>query len=152
MQSIDIEPPIVKPNARGTEREMEAVFLLMDRLFALGYRRVQILTDAQDYEAKKLPSRMGFTQEAVLSKHRIIKESSRDSTVFGMLNSDWDKGARSLVFAKIHGKASSKQDAYKEKSEGTLESHTNRLADCRRMEKEAELERKRENDEKAATS
>lgn len=138
--TIDIEPPIVKLNARGTEIEMEAVFLIMDRLFALGYRRIQMLTDALDYEARKLPARMGFTQEALLIKHRIIKASSRDSVVYGMLNSDWDKGARSLVFGKLHGKSALKVETQKEKGESQLEHHTKRLAERRIMEEEAALE------------
>lgn len=149
--TIDIEPPIVKLNARGTEKEMEAVFLIMDRLFALGYRRIQMLTDALDYEAKKLPAKMGFTQEAILVKHRIIKASSRDSTVFGMLNSDWDKGARSLVFGKLHGKAALKVETQKEKGESQLELHTKRLAERRIMEEAALVEEEDEGNQTCTT-
>jgi len=83
---------------------------------------------------------MGFTQEALLIKHRIIKASSRDSVVYGMLNSDWDKGARSLVFGKLHGKSALKVETQKEKGESQLEHHTKRLAERRIMEEEAALE------------
>merc|ERR1712194_658483 len=52
---IQMELPTVKPSAEGTVEQMEACFLLLDRLFAHGYRRIQIAFDAQNLATKKLP-------------------------------------------------------------------------------------------------
>ena len=109
--NVQMELPIVKPSSDVTVEQMEACFLLLDRLFAFGYRRVQICVDTQDVRGKRLPMRLGFTQEGEIPKHMIVKEANRDSFIFGMLNSDWEKGARELLFKKLHGAAAQKSDA-----------------------------------------
>ena len=109
--NIQMELPIMKPSSDVTVEQLEACFLLLDRLFAFGYRRVQICVDTQDVRGKRLPMRLGFTLEGEIPKHMIVKEANRDSFIFGMLNSDWDKGARALLFKKLHGAAAQKADA-----------------------------------------
>lgn len=123
--SISLELPIVKPSSEGTVESIEACFLLLDRLFALGYRRVQLSVDSMDTKGKKLSGRLGFTQEGLIPKDRIIKESNRDSIIYGMLNSDWDKGARAFLFKKLHGEKAMKVDVKNEKSEAELEKQSN---------------------------
>ena len=107
---IQLEHPIVKPVAIGTAEQVEACFLLLDRLFALGYRRVQLSLDSQDAVGKKLPGRLGFTMEGMLLKDMIVKDANRDSVVYGLLNSDWKKGARTALFKNLHGDKAAKAD------------------------------------------
>ena len=109
--NVQMELPVVKPSSDGSVEQMEACFLLLDRLFAHGYRRVQMCVDTQDVRGKRLPSRLGFTQEGQIPKHMIVKDANRDSLIYGMLNSDWDKGARAFLFKKLHGVAAQKADA-----------------------------------------
>lgn len=127
--SITIEPPIVKPANEGTVEQIEACFLLMDRLFAMGYRRIQYSVDSMDSTGKKLAGRLGFTQEGILPKHRIVKDSNRDSIIYGMLNSDWDKGARSFLFKKLHGAKAQQQDSARNAREAETEEQQNLLKD-----------------------
>ncbi|EED90410.1 hypothetical protein THAPSDRAFT_263515, partial [Thalassiosira pseudonana CCMP1335] len=94
--NVQMELPVLKPTSDGTVQQMEACFLLLDRLFAYGYRRVQMSVDSQDVRGKRLPGRLGFTQEGQIPKDMIVKEANRDSVIYGMLNSDWDKGARAF--------------------------------------------------------
>jgi len=116
--SIQLDPPIVGPSSYGSKEQLEACFLLMDRLFANGYRRIQISIDSKDSQGSKLADRLGFTFEGCLLKDQIVKESSRDSNVYGMLNSDWDKGARKAIYKKLYGAAMMKADsAYNRKEE-----------------------------------
>jgi hypothetical protein len=97
---------------------MEACFLLLDRLFANGYRRIQLSIDAKDNQGGKLADRLGFTFEGCILKDQIVKEASRDSNVYGMLNSDWDKGARKAMMRKLYGAATAQADeAYNQKEE-----------------------------------
>eukprot|EP00559_Dactyliosolen_fragilissimus_P002272 CAMPEP_0184859346 /NCGR_PEP_ID=MMETSP0580-20130426/4347_1 /TAXON_ID=1118495 /ORGANISM="Dactyliosolen fragilissimus" /LENGTH=555 /DNA_ID=CAMNT_0027355935 /DNA_START=195 /DNA_END=1862 /DNA_ORIENTATION=+ len=119
--SITIDAPIVKPTSEGTVEQIEACFLLMDKLFALGYRRIQYLVDSMDTTGKKLAGRIGFTQEGVLLKHMIVKDSNRDSTIYGMLNSDWSCGARMFLFKKLHGDNAAKVDQANDGKESELE-------------------------------
>jgi len=109
--TIQMELPIIKPTSDSTTEQMEACFLLLDRLFAHGYRRVQMCVDTQDVRGKRLPGRLGFTQEGLIPKHMIVKDANRDSLIYGMLNSDWDKGARAFLFRKLHGVAAQNADA-----------------------------------------
>lgn len=114
--SIQLDPPIVGPSHYGTKEQMEACFLVMDRLFAYGYRRIQISIDSRDRQGATLADRLGFTYEGCLLKDKIIKDSSRDSNVYGMLNSDWDKGARTVLYRRLYGPSMAKADvAYNEK-------------------------------------
>jgi len=101
--TIQLEPPIIKPSSEGSAEPIEACFLLMEKLFALGYRRIQMAFDTQDAKSKKLAVRLGFTKEAEIPKHMIVKDASRDSAIYSMLNSDWEKSVRSFVFQKLHG-------------------------------------------------
>ena len=46
--TISIELPIVKRSSEGTVEPIEGCFLLMDRLFATGYRRIELSIDSMD--------------------------------------------------------------------------------------------------------
>jgi RimJ/RimL family protein N-acetyltransferase len=140
--NIHMEPPIMKPKSTGAPEQLEACFLLMDRLFALGYRRLNMLTDSQDVEARKLPGRLGMTQEGLLPKHMIIKEANRDSAVYGMLNSDWDKGARAALFKKLYGKTAEQVDATNAARETEAEEQERKLKLLKAQEKEAAAKKK----------
>ena len=116
--SIQLDPPILNPTSMDRVEELECCYLLLDRLFANGYRRIQISVDEKDTKGRKLADRLGFTFEGTLLKERIIKEANRDSNVYGMLNSDWDKGARLALYSKIYGKTLAKADqVYNKKQE-----------------------------------
>merc|ERR1712032_336871 len=104
------EPPIVPPYKNDSMEQFEAGFLLIDRLIALGYRRIQYSIDSQDAPNRKLGSRLGFSLEGQLCKHMIIKESSRDSNIYGLTNSDWDKGARFALYRSVYGKKAADHD------------------------------------------
>lgn len=119
--SIQMESPIIKPSCEESQEQIEACFLLMDRLFAHGYRRVQISVDSQDFNSKRLALRLGFTQEGFFPKHMIVKDANRDSWVYGMINSDWTKGARAALYKKLHGSKMQKIDASNNAKEGELE-------------------------------
>jgi RimJ/RimL family protein N-acetyltransferase len=135
---IQIEPPIMRPShMEGTEEQLEACFLLIDRLFALGYRRIQMSIDSQDNPCRKLAVRLGFTMEGILYKHMILKDASRDSVVYGLLNSDWDKGARFAIFKKLHGATAARSDSANIKKEEELDEQQRVLAEKRTAEDEA---------------
>eukprot|EP00980_Cylindrotheca_fusiformis_P009732 scaffold2149_cov187-Cylindrotheca_fusiformis.AAC.10 len=118
--SVQLDAPIVGPSTVGGKEQLEACFLLMDRLFANGYRRVQFSLDSKDGNGSKLADRLGFTFEGVLLKDMVIKNSSRDSKVYAMLNSDWDKGARVAIYRKLYGSSMARVDVNFNKQEEEL--------------------------------
>ena len=103
--------------------------MVLDRLFANGYRRVAFSIDSKDSQGAKLADRLGFTYEGCLLKEKIVKESSRDSNVYGMLNSDWDKGARRVLYKKLYGAAMMKADLAYNKKQGELDEQQQILAE-----------------------
>lgn len=119
--SIQIEPPVMSPINNGTVLQLESCYLLIDRLFGYGYRRIQISIDSQDADKRKLCARLGFSFEGVLFKHMIIKEASRDSGIYSMLNSDWKRGARAALFKTLYGTAAFNFDTSIEKQEEEIE-------------------------------
>lgn len=127
--SIQLEPPIMKPSCEESQQQLEACFLIMDRLFAHGYRRIQMSVDAQDMSSKQLARRLGFTQEGFLPKNMIVKDANRDSWVYGMINTDWNKGARAALFKKLHGAKMQRVDAANNVKEGELETQQEFLKD-----------------------
>lgn len=135
--TIQFEPPMVQPFREGTKEQLEASFMIIDRLFAYGYRRVQISIDNQDMIKRKLAIRLGFTLEGCLYKHMVVKEASRDSNIYGMLNSDWKKGARGSIFRKLYGVSAHRADAVNEKKEEEYDEQQRFLDEEKRQEKEA---------------
>lgn len=127
--SIQLEAPIWHPAKLEGLEVQEACFLLMDRLFALGYRRIQFGVDSQDAAMRKLAIRLGFTHEGTLYKHMVVKDASRDTDVFGMLNSDWREGARAALFSKLYGPAALRSDAANEKKEEEYDEQARFLAE-----------------------
>lgn len=127
--SISLEPPIARPSAEGSADVIEACFLLMDKLFALGYRRIQYAVDSQDAVSKKLAARLGFTNEGETAKHKVVKDANRDSTVYATVNSDWTKGCRRFLFKKLHGARLQTYDSTNEKKEAELDEQTVKLAE-----------------------
>mmetsp|Transcript_13605 Transcript_13605/g.34219 ORF Transcript_13605/g.34219 Transcript_13605/m.34219 type:complete len:472 (+) Transcript_13605:104-1519(+) len=127
--SIELKVPIAGPSHNGSKEQMEACFLILDRLFANGYRRVGLSTDSKDNQGAKLADRLGFTYEGCLLKDKIVKESSRDSNVYGMLNSDWDKGARRILYKKLYGAAMCKADLAYNNKEDELDEQQRVLAE-----------------------
>lgn len=103
--------------------------MLLDRLFAHGYRRVQLSIDSKDSQGSKLADRLGFTYEGCLLKDKIVKESSRDSDIYAMLNSDWDKGARRVLYKKLYGETMLKADEAYNKKEEELDEQQRVLAE-----------------------
>lgn len=139
---IQLEPPIMKPSCEETEEQLEACFLLIDRLFAHGYRRIQMSVDAQDMASKQLARRLGFTQEGFFPKSMIVKDANRDSWVYGMINTDWNKGARAALFKKLHGAKMQRADAANNVKEAELETQQNFLKQQKELEANAEQKKK----------
>lgn len=132
--SIQLEPPIMPPTMDATQQQLESCFLLMDRVFGFGYRRIQLSVDSQDAVMRKLATRLGFTLEGILYKQLIVKSASRDSNVYSMLNSDWKAGARAALFKKLYGAAAFRFDSANEKREEEYDEQQRVLAEKRQAE------------------
>lgn len=67
----------------------------------------------------------------------VVKEASRDSNVYGLLNSDWKRGARSALFKKLYGAAALRADNQNERTEAEFDEQTRGLKELKAREAEA---------------
>ena len=63
-----------------------------------------------------------------------MKESSRDTNVYGMLNSDWDKGARRVLYSKLYGIAWARADINFNRKEEEIDEQQKVLAEKKAKE------------------
>ncbi len=77
------------PAAQRTGVNAEATFLMLERCFRLGYRRVEWKCDALNERSRRAALRMGFQFEGIQQAHMIIKGRNRDTAWFRILDSEW---------------------------------------------------------------
>jgi RimJ/RimL family protein N-acetyltransferase len=77
------------PVAQGTGANTEAVRLLLDHVFALGYRRAEWKCDARNERSRRAAERLGFRFEGIQDAHYIVKGENRDTAWFRMLDREW---------------------------------------------------------------
>lgn len=89
--SIQLDLIWLTPAYQGKMFAHEAVYLLLQHLFRRNYRRIVCECDARNVIGRKFLERLGFTLEAVLRKHKIVRRRNRDTALYVMLNSDWEQ-------------------------------------------------------------
>ena len=65
------------------------LMLLLQHAFALHYRRVEWKVHSPDAWMRDFISKAGFFLEGVMKKHDIVRNQSRDTACYAVLNSDW---------------------------------------------------------------
>jgi RimJ/RimL family protein N-acetyltransferase len=74
---------------RRSRAASEAVFLLAETVFALGYRRFEWKCDALNLPSRRAAERFGFSHEGVFRQHMVVKGRNRDTAWFAMTDRDW---------------------------------------------------------------
>jgi RimJ/RimL family protein N-acetyltransferase len=77
------------PAAQRTEANTEAAFLMLDRSFAEGFRRVEWKCDALNARSRAAAERLGFVFEGVFRQHMVVKGRNRDTAWFAITDADW---------------------------------------------------------------
>lgn len=67
----------------------EAWFLLADRAFACGFRRLEWKCNALNGPSRKAALRYGHVFEGVFRQHMIVKGKNRDTAWYSLLDGDW---------------------------------------------------------------
>ena len=161
--SVQLQIPFMAPKYQpSTCKEcMEGYFLIIDRLFAYGYRRICMMVDTQDIQSIQFIHRMGFTHEGCLYKHRIVKDANRNSNIYAILNSDWKQsnitaissaakgsklsfnGARGALFKKLYGDTKFRADQSNERYEAEQEQQTLGLLEQKKQQEALTLDAKK---------
>lgn len=109
--AIEIGSIWFSPRLQRTRAATEAIFLMMDHAFALGYHRVAWRCNALNAASIRAARRFGFACEGTWRGDGVVKGRRRDTAWFSILEPEWH--ARRALFAAwltdsnfdAHGKA-----------------------------------------------
>ena len=67
----------------------EAIYLLMQEAFMLGYRRVEWKCDSLNAPSRRAAQRFGFSYEGVFRQARIVRGRNRDTAWYAAIDREW---------------------------------------------------------------
>jgi RimJ/RimL family protein N-acetyltransferase len=85
------------PGLARTRAATEAMFLLLDHAFALGYRRVAWKCNALNAASRRAAERLGFALDGVLRAHMVVRGKRRDSAYYSLLDAEWPERRAALL-------------------------------------------------------
>lgn len=86
---IEIGHIAFSPQLQRTTAATEAIYLMLQHVFELGYRRCEWKCDVLNEPSRRAASRFGFTFEGVFRQANIVKGRNRDTSWFAMVDSEW---------------------------------------------------------------
>jgi RimJ/RimL family protein N-acetyltransferase len=81
------------PAMQKTCAATEAVFLVGEYGFSLGYRRYEWKCNALNAPSRRAAVRYGFTYEGLFRQHMVIKGRNRDTAWYSMTDAEWPANA-----------------------------------------------------------
>ncbi len=87
--SIEVGHINFSPRLQRTVAATEAMFLMMQRAFALGYRRYEWKCNALNRASRAAAQRLGFSYEGVFRQARVDKGRNRDTAWYAMIDKEW---------------------------------------------------------------
>jgi RimJ/RimL family protein N-acetyltransferase len=74
----------------GSGANIEAKLLMLGRVFALGFCRVEFKTDADNARSRRALEALPAKFEGVLRKHMLVRDKQRrDSAYYSVVDDDW---------------------------------------------------------------
>ncbi len=87
--SIEVGAVMFSPRLQRTRMATEALFLMADHVFELGYRRFEWKCDALNEPSRRAADRFGFSYEGIFRQATVYKHRSRDTAWFAMVDHEW---------------------------------------------------------------
>lgn len=87
--AVEIGSIWFSPRLQRTRAATEAIFLMMEHAFALGYHRVVWRCNALNAASMRAARRFGFTGEGTWRGDGIVKGRRRDTAWFSILETEW---------------------------------------------------------------
>jgi len=87
--SIEVGHLAYSPLLQRTPAATEAMYLMMQRAFDLGYRRYEWKCDALNAPSSAAALRLGFVFEGVFRQARVVRGRNRDTAWYSILDSEW---------------------------------------------------------------
>jgi RimJ/RimL family protein N-acetyltransferase len=99
--SIEVGHIHFSPRMQKTPAATEAMFLMMNRAFDLGYRRYEWKCDALNEVSRRAAERLGFSFEGVFRQAAVVKGRNRDTAWYAIIDGDWPE-LRATLEAWLH--------------------------------------------------
>ena len=96
---IEVGNIYFSPRLAQTRAATESIYLLMEKAFALGYRRYEWKCDSCNLPSRAAAVRFGFTYEGLFRQAIVNKGRNRDTTWFAIVDRDWNGGLRTPIYA-----------------------------------------------------
>ena len=77
------------PLLKRTRAATEAMYLMMRRVFDLGYRRYEWKCDALNAASRAAAQRLGFSYEGIFRRAVVYKGRNRDTAWYAMIDAEW---------------------------------------------------------------
>lgn len=87
--SIEIGPLAFSPKLQKTATATDTIFMMIDKAFELGYRRVEWKCNDLNTPSMNAAKRFGFTYEGTFRQAMIVKDHNRDTAWFSIIDSEW---------------------------------------------------------------
>ncbi len=89
-QTAEIGATFLSPEVRGGHVNPESKLLLLERAFACGARRIELLTDLRNTRSQAAIAKLGAVREGVLRRDRITWTGHiRDTVVYSVTDLEW---------------------------------------------------------------
>ena len=95
---IEIGSIVFSPALQRTTQATEAMFLMIDNVFDLGYRRCEWKCDALNEPSRRSAIRLGFTYEGTFRQATHYKGRNRDTAWYSIIDREWPE--RAPVFSR----------------------------------------------------
>lgn len=87
--SIEVGHIHYSPALQRTPAATEAMFLLMQRAFELGYRRYEWKCDALNAPSRAAAQRLGLSFEGIFRQATVYKNRNRDTAWYAAIDTEW---------------------------------------------------------------
>jgi RimJ/RimL family protein N-acetyltransferase len=87
--SIEVGHINYSPLLQRTPAATEAMYLMMERAFDLGYRRYEWKCDALNAPSRAAAERLGLSYEGIFRQATMYKGRSRDTAWFAAIDTEW---------------------------------------------------------------
>ena len=87
--SIEVGHICLSPALQKTKAATEAMFLMMQWAFGVGYRRYEWKCDALNLPSRQAAARLGLSYEGVFRQMSIVKGRNRDTAWFAAVDGEW---------------------------------------------------------------
>ena len=87
--SIEVGHINYSPLLSRTPAATEAMYLMMNRAFELGYRRYEWKCDALNAPSRRAAQRLGFSFEGVFRQATVYKGRNRDTAWYAVIDEEW---------------------------------------------------------------